>query len=103
MDLKIINVTEGDTITTIHLDKMDNGLFNMKAISEMLDVLHYIEDESKCRFVVFRGSQACFGRGLDINNFYPEKIDYEGFRKWEKVLNSIDKINKIIRMDINFT
>lgn len=95
MDLQIINVTEEDSITTIHLDKMDNGLINMRAISEMLDVLHYIEDESKCKFVVFRGSKACFSRGLDINNFYPEKIDYDGFRKWEKVLNSIDKINKI--------
>jgi enoyl-CoA hydratase/carnithine racemase len=95
MDLQIINVTEKDSITTIHLDQMDNGLINMRAISEMLDVLRYIEDESECKFIVFRGSKACFGRGLDINKFYPEKIDYDGFRKWEKVLNSVDKINKI--------
>lgn len=95
MDLQIIDVVETDAITTIHLDKMDDGLINMKAISELIDILHYIEDESKCRFVVFRGSKSCFGRGLDINNFYPEKIDYDGFRKWEKVLNNIDKISKI--------
>jgi hypothetical protein len=37
MDLQIINVTEKDSITTIHLDQMDNGLINMRAISEMLD------------------------------------------------------------------
>lgn len=95
MDLKIINVTEGDTITTIHLDQMDNGLIDMRAISEMLDVLRYIEDESKCKCIVFRGSKACFGRGLNINKFYPEKIDYDGFRKWEKVLNMVEKINKV--------
>lgn len=95
MDLQIIDVSETDSITTIHLNKTDNGLINMKAISELIDVLHYIEDESKCKFLVFRGSKSCFGRGLDINNFYPEKIDYDGFRKWEKVLDNIAKINKI--------
>jgi enoyl-CoA hydratase/carnithine racemase len=95
MDLQIINVTEGDTITTIHLDQMDNGLINMSAISELLDVLRYIEDESKCKFIVFRGSKACFGRGLDIKKFYPEKIDYDGFRKWEKVLSMVEKIDKV--------
>lgn len=95
MDLQLINVTETDSITTIHFDKIDNGLINMKVISELTNVLHYLEDESKCKFVIFRGSKSCFGRGLDINNFYPEKIDYDGFRGWEAMLRSIDKLNKI--------
>ena len=59
MDLQIINVTEKDSITTIHLDQMDNGLINMSAISEMLDVLRYIEDESKCKFI-----------GIELNKKY---------------------------------
>ncbi|MEN8263461.1 MAG: enoyl-CoA hydratase/isomerase family protein [Nitrospirota bacterium] len=95
MDLQLLNVTETDSITTIHLDKLDNGLVNMKAISELTDVLHYLEDESKCKFVIFRGSKACFGRGLDVDNFYPAKIDYDGFRKWEAMLRTIEKLNKI--------
>jgi len=95
MDLKLIRVSETDSITTIHLDKLDKGLFNMKAISELTHVLHYLEDESACKFVMFRGSKECFGRGLDIDNFYPAKIDYDGFRKWEEVLKSIEKIEKI--------
>jgi len=95
MDLKFIRVTETDPMTTIHLDKLDQGLFNMKAISELTHVLHYLEDESECKFVMFRGSKECFGRGLDIDNFYPPKIDYEGFRKWEEMLRTIEKIEKI--------
>jgi len=95
MDLQLINVTETDLTTTIHLDKLDNGLVNMSAISELTNVLHYLEDESKCKFVIFRGSKTCFGYGLDIDKFYPEKIDYDGFRKWEAMLRTVDKLNKI--------
>jgi len=95
MDLQLISVTEIDSITTIHLDKLEKGLINMKAISELTHVLHYIEDESKCKFIIFRGSKECFARGLDINHFYPAKIDYEGFRKWEQVLRTIEKMNRI--------
>jgi enoyl-CoA hydratase/carnithine racemase len=95
MALQLISVTEKDSIATIHLDKLDKGLINMKAVSELTHVLHYLEDESKCKFIIFRGSKECFGRGLDINNFYPAKIDYEGFRKWEEVLGTIEKTNRI--------
>ncbi len=95
MDLQLISVNETDSVTTIYLDKLENGLINMKTISELTDVLHYLEDESKCKFLVFRGSKECFGRGLDIAKFYPEKIDYDGFRKWEAMLRTIDKLNKI--------
>jgi len=95
MDLQLIRVTEAESVTTIYLDKLDNGLITMKAIKELTSVLHYLEDESKCKFVIFRGSRECFGRGLDIKKFYPEKIDYDGFRKWEAVLRTLDKLNKI--------
>ncbi len=95
MDLQIMNVTETDLTTTIYLDKLDNGLITMNAILELSNVLRYLEDESKCKFVVFRGSKACFGRGLDIDKFYPAKIDYDGFRKWEAMLRTIEKLNKI--------
>jgi len=95
MDLQLIHVTETDLITTIYLDKLDNGLVNMNAVSELTNVLHYLEDESKCKFVIFRGSKTCFGRGLDIDKFYPERIDYDGFRKWEAMLRTVDKLNKI--------
>lgn len=95
MALQLIRVTEKESITTIHLDKLDKGLITMKAISELTQVLHYLEDESKCKFIIFRGSKECFGRGLDINHFYPAKIDYEGFRKWEEVLGTIEKTNRI--------
>jgi enoyl-CoA hydratase/carnithine racemase len=95
MELHVIRVTETESTATIHLDKLDNGLINMKAISELTRVLHYIEDESKCKFIIFRGSKECFGRGLDISNFYPAKIDYEGFRKWEQVVRTIEKTDRI--------
>ncbi len=95
MDLQLIHVTETDVTTIIHLDKLDKGLVNLKAISELTNVLHYLEDESKCKFVIFRGSKKCFGYGLDTEKFYPEKIDYDGFRKWEAMLRSLDKLNKI--------
>jgi enoyl-CoA hydratase/carnithine racemase len=95
MDLRLISVTETDFTTTIHLDKLAKGLINMKAISELTHVLHYIEDESKCKFIIFRGSKECFGRGLDIDHFYPAKIDYDGFRRWEEVLRTIEKTNRI--------
>lgn len=95
MDLQLIHVTETDVTTTIHLDKLDNGLVNMKAISELTNLMNYLEDESKCKFVIFRGSKTCFGYGLDTDKFYPEKIDYDGFRKWEALLRTIDKLNKI--------
>jgi enoyl-CoA hydratase/carnithine racemase len=95
MDLQLMRVTEAESVTTIYLDKLDNGLITMKAISELTSILHYLEDESKCKFLIFRGSGACFGRGLDVQNFYPGKIDYDGFRKWEAVLRTLDKLNKI--------
>ena len=95
MELHLIHVTETDSTATIHLDKLDKGLMNMKAISELTRVLHYIEDESKCKFIIFRGSKECFGRGLDIDHFYPGKIDYDGFRRWEQVLRTIEKTNRI--------
>jgi len=95
MDLKLISVTERNSITTIHLDKLDKGLITMKTISELTHVLHYLEDESECKFVLFKGSRDCFGRGLDIDHFYPSKIDYEGFRKWEEMLKAIEELEKI--------
>lgn len=95
MDLEFINVTETDLTTTIYLDKLENGLITMTVITELTNVLHYLEDESKCKFVVFRGSRTSFGHGLNIENFYPGKIDYDGFRKWEAMLRTIDKLNKI--------
>ena len=73
MELHLIHVTETDSTATIHLDKLDKGLMNMKAISELTRVLHYIEDESKCKFIIFRGSKECFGRGLDLAIFIPRK------------------------------
>jgi enoyl-CoA hydratase/carnithine racemase len=95
MDLTLISVTERDPITTIHLDKLEKGLITMKAVSELTHVLHYLEDESECKYVLFRGSRNCFGRGLDIDHFYPARIDYDGFRKWEEMLRAIEKLEKI--------
>lgn len=95
MELKFIGVTETDSATTIYLDKLENGLITMNAVSELTRVMHYIEDESRCKFVIFRGGKECFAKGLAIHNFYPAKIDYDGFRKWEGLLRTIEKINKI--------
>ena len=53
MALKLISVTETDSIATIHLDKLDKGLINMKFISELTHVLNSLEAESKCKFIIF--------------------------------------------------
>lgn len=65
---------------------------NVRQIRELERVCDHLEDVSTAKVVVFRGHSA----GIDFADFDPkEPLDIHGFNKWEKLVNRIERLNKI--------
>jgi len=95
MYLNQISFTEMDLITTIHLNLIDDGLFNKDSMKELTDLLNYINDESQSKFVIIKSLKKIFSRGMNFHNFDNDKISYDNLRKWEVMIHTLETIKKI--------
>ncbi|MCP4265029.1 MAG: enoyl-CoA hydratase/isomerase family protein [Candidatus Brocadiaceae bacterium] len=95
MNLKYINFSETDHVCTICLHPLDNGFFDKKVMLELGKLLDYITDESPCKFIVIKGTDKGFTKGLKIQNFDNEEITIDDFRRWEIMINRLETLNKI--------
>lgn len=65
---------------------------DVRQIRELERVCDQLEDVSAAKAVVFRGHSA----GIDFADFDPrEPLDIHGFNKWEKLVNRIERLNKV--------
>ena len=84
--------TTGDvaTITLIQ------AYSNMTMVKELTSVCNHLEDENPASFVVIRGTDGNFSKGIDFAEFRPEHpMDIHGFNKWEKICVRIERLPKI--------
>ncbi|MFZ5479932.1 MAG: enoyl-CoA hydratase/isomerase family protein [Myxococcota bacterium] len=65
---------------------------NVRQIRELERVFDHLEDVSPAKALVIRGHS----EGIDFADFDPkEPLDIHGFNKWEKLVNRLEKLNKI--------
>jgi enoyl-CoA hydratase/carnithine racemase len=69
---------------------------NMQMVRELTAVCNHLEDENPASFVVIRGQNGCFNKGIDFAEFRPDQsMDIHGFNKWEKICVRIERLPKI--------
>lgn len=65
---------------------------NVKQIRELERVFDHLDDNSSAKALVIRGHSA----GIDFADFDPkEPLDIHGFNKWEKLVNRLEKLDKV--------
>lgn len=78
----------GDTATIT----LRRPRINVRQIRELERVLDHLEDFAATRVLVLRGSS----QGIDFADFDPrEPLDIHGFNKWEKLVNRLERLEKI--------
>lgn len=69
---------------------------NMTMVKELTSVCNHLEDTNPASFVVIRGSEGNFSKGIDFAEFRPDQpMDIHGFNKWEKMCVRIERLPKI--------
>lgn len=69
---------------------------DMKMVRELTQVCNHLEDENPASFVVLRGSNGTFNKGIDFQEFRPDQpMDIHGFNKWEKICVRLERLSKI--------
>ena len=69
---------------------------DMKMVRELTQVCNHLEDENPASFVVLRGSDGVFNKGIDFQEFRPDQpMDIHGFNKWEKICVRLERLPKI--------
>jgi enoyl-CoA hydratase/carnithine racemase len=96
-DYDTLIFSDDDRVATITLNRPGVGnKTNMRMVKELLDLCHFIEDESKASVVILRGAGGVFCEGIDLGDFDPDKpLDIHGFNKWEKVCTALERLKKI--------
>jgi enoyl-CoA hydratase len=97
MDLKTIKLESAGAITTLTLAAPETrNAINVTMVKELETVLHHLEDVSKDRIVVVRGSGGVFSSGIDLRDFpAEEKPDIRGFNRWEKACRALERLSKV--------
>ena len=84
--------TNGDVATV----QLIQPYSNMQMVRELTEVCNHLEDENPASFVVFRGTNGIFNKGIDFHDFRPDQpMDIHGFNKWEKLCVQIERLPKI--------
>ncbi len=95
--LEAISFQEHGNVATITLNRPAHGnRINIRMIQELAAVCDHLEDRSKAKVVVFRGSGGIFSQGVDFGEFQPHQpIDIHGFNKWEKIAVRLERLPKV--------
>ncbi len=84
-----IDYAESGDISTVTLRR---SRINVAQLRELERVLDHLEDYGKTRVLVLRGHSD----GIDFADFDPrEPMDIHGFNKWEKLVNRLERLEKI--------
>nr|VFK28000.1 MAG: (3,5-dihydroxycyclohex-3-enyl)acetyl-CoA dehydratase subunit B [Candidatus Kentron sp. MB]VFK29310.1 MAG: (3,5-dihydroxycyclohex-3-enyl)acetyl-CoA dehydratase subunit B [Candidatus Kentron sp. MB]VFK74741.1 MAG: (3,5-dihydroxycyclohex-3-enyl)acetyl-CoA dehydratase subunit B [Candidatus Kentron sp. MB] len=75
-----LTLTEQNTIATVNLQWPDSGALNQTLLADLMRLIDYLEDESPCTLIVFRG----FSTGQPPDKAAPPDMDC--CRKWENFL-----------------
>ncbi|MEQ9353816.1 enoyl-CoA hydratase/isomerase family protein [Coleofasciculus chthonoplastes] len=79
-----INLTEEDTIANVHLQWSDSSSLNQMLLSDLIELMDYLEDESPCTLIVFQG----LSTQQQTTKLAPPNIDH--CSKWEKFLRRVE-------------
>ena len=92
MTSETLTYAESGDVATVTLNR---PLINMAMVRELTRACDRLEDDSRCKAVVFRGADGVFSRGIDFKEFHPrDGMDIHGFNKWEKLCVRIERLPK---------
>lgn len=88
--LSTLGYTEQGDVATITLTQ---PRIDMRMVRDLTIIADHLEDDSGCAFVIFRGANGCFSKGIDFTDFRPdEPMDIHGFGKWEKICSRLERL-----------
>ena len=68
----------------------------MKMVRELTQVCNHLEDENSASFVILRGINGTFNKGIDFQESRPDQpMDIHGFNKWEKICVRFERLPKV--------
>jgi enoyl-CoA hydratase/carnithine racemase len=90
-------VDERKEVATITLHEPGgNGEIDLAALEDLETLMVWLEDESSCSLVVFRGTAGVFCRGLNPAVFGPGTMaSIHAHNRWEKALVALERLPKI--------
>lgn len=90
-------VDEQGEIATITLNSLGgNGEIDLTMLEDFEKLMVWLEDESSCSLIVFRGMSGIFCRGFSPSVFGPgSTIDIHVHNRWEKVLIALERMPKV--------
>ncbi|RME21018.1 MAG: enoyl-CoA hydratase/isomerase family protein, partial [Deltaproteobacteria bacterium] len=69
---------------------------DMRLVRELTAVCDHLEDHSRTKVVVLRGTGGTFCAGIDFAEFRRDApIDIHGFSRWEKVCVRMERLDKV--------
>lgn len=80
-----IKLTEENAIATVHLQWPDASRLARPLLSDLIQLMDYLEDESECNLIVFRGLSA------QQQPVSPAPPDIDDCSKWEKLLRRVER------------
>jgi enoyl-CoA hydratase/carnithine racemase len=79
-----LSLIEQDIIANINLQWPDSGTLNKTLLSELIELMDYLEDESPCTLLVFKGLTTAHPP------IQPAPPNLDQWSKWEKFLQRIE-------------
>jgi len=81
-----IKLTEQDAISNVHLQWPEGSRLDRVLLSELIQLMNYLEDESACTLIVFRGLST---QQQPVRSVTTPDIDH--CSKWEKFLLRVER------------
>ncbi|MEM6684367.1 MAG: enoyl-CoA hydratase/isomerase family protein [Bacteroidota bacterium] len=94
IETQLLIVNEDTNLTTIEFNPALETIDMYALLNELRNIANYLEDESNSAVVIFKGLSAKITIATEI----PE-ADF--FRRWEKVLNQLEKLPKVLIAVLN--
>lgn len=89
---KGFTLTEKGNVAELELSQ---AYFDKTMVADMKKAFEYLEDESKARFLVLKGRNGVFSKGLNYSNFHDGKsVDISDSGRWEKIIEGVQKLTK---------
>ncbi len=87
-EAKKITLHESENVAIVEFTRISEEADSDSFLKEFNDLIDYFEDESTSEVIVFKGGFKAF---TNMNNI----MDSNFFRRWEKVLNRLEKLAKV--------
>lgn len=80
-------LTEEGAIATVDLQWPDTSKLDRVRLSDLIELMDYLEDESECNFIVFRGLS------VGQQTVSPTPPNFDDCSKWEKFLRRVERFS----------